>query len=119
MFAQQELWTRSVPEGAVLPAAGETQPGVLVNDVQSQLNPTRVAWVAEPRRVSELQSLVEAARADGRPVSVAGGRHAMGGQQFATDAAPARHDGHATGVLALDAERGDRRRRGRHPVAGS
>ena len=60
--------------------------GVLVNDVHSQLNPTRVARIAAPRTLAELQEAVRQARANGWGVSVAGGRHAMGGQQFAADA---------------------------------
>ena len=54
-----------------------------LNDVHSQLNATTVAAVERPQTVAELQSIVRRARAAGLPVSVAGGRHAMGGQQFA------------------------------------
>jgi FAD/FMN-containing dehydrogenase len=57
--------------------------GVLVNDVHSRLNPTRVREVVP---VASLGALVEAlreARGRGLPVCVAGGRHAMGGQAFA------------------------------------
>ena len=53
-----------------------------VNDVHSRLNPTRVA---EVRPVASLQELREAVREGrGRGVALAGGRHAMGGQQFLT-----------------------------------
>lgn len=57
----------------------------LLNDVHSQLNATRVAQVCKPRTLSELQATVQQAAAAGRRISVAGGRHAMGGQQFAAD----------------------------------
>ncbi|PYP99306.1 MAG: hypothetical protein DMF82_25225 [Acidobacteria bacterium] len=60
--------------------------GVLVNDVHSRLNPTRVREVLP---VASLGALVDAVRAAGRrrlPVCIGGGRHAMGGQAFATDA---------------------------------
>ena len=55
---------------------------VFVNDVHSQLNPTKVLGIAEPRSLQEVQRLVRDARKDRKVISVAGGRHAMGGQQF-------------------------------------
>ena len=58
----------------------------LLNDVHSQLNPTSVAKVARPQTRAELQHLVRDARAARLGISVAGGRHAMGGQQFAAGA---------------------------------
>lgn len=56
--------------------------GVLVNDIHSQLNATRVHGIECPTSIDRLQGLVRASKRDGRPVSIAGGRHAMGGQQF-------------------------------------
>ena len=50
----------------------------LLNDVHSGLNPTPVAAVAHPRCLADLKLLVGRAARDGRPVSLAGGRHAMG-----------------------------------------
>ena len=58
----------------------------LVNDVHSQLNATRVAAIVRPASVDELAAAVRGAAEIGRPVAIAGGRHAMGGQQFAEDA---------------------------------
>lgn len=60
--------------------------GVEVNDVQSQLNATRVSEIKSPRSIDDLQNALNESRRHDRPLSVAGGRHAMGGQQFATDA---------------------------------
>src|SRR3982751_2826679 len=60
--------------------------GRSVNDIHSQLNRTRVSFVLQPDSVEALQSIVKRAKAEGRALSVAGGRHAMGGQQFGTDA---------------------------------
>lgn len=57
----------------------------VVNDVHSQLNETRVGRILEPRTMEALQSLIRRAREGGGAVSVAGGRHAMGGQQFAAN----------------------------------
>ena len=58
--------------------------GITVNDVHSHLNPTSVHAVFRPESIDAVQSLVRAARRAGKNVSVPGGRHAMGGQQFAT-----------------------------------
>ncbi len=52
--------------------------GEVVNDVHSQLNATRVRRVARVGSVDELRAVV---RGEGK-VSIAGSRHAMGGQQF-------------------------------------
>ena len=59
-----------------------SKPALVVNDLHSQLNATRVDAIVKPRTVDELQAAVAGARAAGRSVCVAGGRHAMGGQQF-------------------------------------
>ena len=63
--------------------AANSQTAQSVNDVHSQLNETRVGGIVEPDSVASLQALMRQARDAGRAVSVAGGRHAMGGQQFA------------------------------------
>lgn len=60
--------------------------GMVVNDIHSRLNETRVSRIVAPASVSELQSLVRRARREGLKICVAGGRHAMGGQQFASGA---------------------------------
>ena len=58
---------------------------VLVNDIHSQLNLTRVSRVLRPDSFKAIQAAVRNARAEGRGISVAGGRHAAGGQQFGRD----------------------------------
>jgi FAD/FMN-containing dehydrogenase len=58
--------------------------GVLVNDVHSQLNATVVREVTRVTDAAEVRACVDRARRDGLAISIAGGRHAMGGQQFAT-----------------------------------
>ncbi len=79
--------------------------GVLVNDIHSKLNATQVDRVVAVDSEAALAAALAAARAAGKPVCVAGGRHAMGGQQFAEgavliDTRPMRR------ILGLDAERG-------------
>lgn len=56
-------------------------PSVL-NDVHSQLNPTRVQGVERPGCVEDVARLVKEAAKRGASISVGGRRHAMGGQQF-------------------------------------
>jgi len=67
------------PSASAIPDRDE---GLLVNDVHSQLNATRVDAVVKPATVDEVRAAVSAARSQGKSVSIAGGRHAMGGQQF-------------------------------------
>jgi len=66
------------------PVCPDERPGepVVLNDVHSQLNRTAVSRVVQVRSLAELQETVRAARDRGETLSVAGGRHAMGGQQF-------------------------------------
>lgn len=60
----------------------EASTGTVVNDIHSQLNATRIHRIVQPNSVRDIQETVRAATAEGRAISIAGGRHAMGGQQF-------------------------------------
>jgi len=73
-----------VPGACVTRPAATPASGQWVNDIHSQLNATRVAELYTPRSIHELHEAVRASRR--MPVCIAGGRHAMGGQQFASDA---------------------------------
>src|ERR1700730_13867041 len=87
MISRREFMAGSVALAASS-AAKRLAPGpesILVNDIHSQLNPTRVLGISQPRSLEDVQSLVRAARKDRKVISVAGGRHAMGGQQFGAD----------------------------------
>ncbi|MBY0403058.1 MAG: hypothetical protein K2X66_04110, partial [Cyanobacteria bacterium] len=55
---------------------------VVLNDLHSKLNPTCVAGVLKISTSSALQTAIQQAAEAGLKVSVSGGRHAMGGQQF-------------------------------------
>ncbi len=77
----------------------------LVNDVHSRLNPTVVARVAAVRSVAEIQAAIRQAATEGRAVSVCGGKHAMGGQQFGTGSVLIDTTGFDR-VLGLDSARG-------------
>lgn len=54
---------------------------MIVNDIHSRLNPTRPAAIVDVTSVGQLRHAVTSGSG---PVIVAGGRHAMGGQQFVT-----------------------------------
>ena len=60
-------------------------PGILVNDVHSQLNRTHVRDIARPKDVDALRRILAEARDRRVGVSLCGSRHAGGGQQFRTD----------------------------------
>jgi len=94
-FEMTRLSRRSFLKGAGLltlaPAGGcftsSVRPAqVVVNDVHTHLNPTRVRNISRVRSLAELTRIIRKAGREHRPVSIAGGRHAAGGQQFATDA---------------------------------
>ena len=59
---------------------------MVVNDVQSQLNATRVHAIVAPSNLDGLRSAVLGAKSSGRAIAIAGGRHSMGGQQFGAGA---------------------------------
>jgi FAD/FMN-containing dehydrogenase len=78
----------SMPAGSPdVSAIPDCDAGTLVNDIHSQLNETRVAAIVKPHDLDELRSALAEARRSGRSISIAGGRHAMGGQQFGEGAA--------------------------------
>ncbi len=78
---------------------------LLVNDLHSALNPTRVARVLTPVGREAIIDAVGAARAAGVGLATSGGRHAMGGQQFAADQWLLDLRQHAA-IRAFDAGRG-------------
>jgi FAD/FMN-containing dehydrogenase len=77
----------------------------VVNDTHSQLNPTRVARVLRPVGLDALIETVHAARSTGVQLSLCGGRHAMGGQQFRSDGWLVDLRSHAA-IHSFDEERG-------------
>jgi FAD/FMN-containing dehydrogenase len=56
-----------------------------VNDIHSQLNPTRVERIVSPASLDTLRETVVRAQQQQQTLCIAGARHSMGGQQFATD----------------------------------
>jgi FAD/FMN-containing dehydrogenase len=68
-----------------LPTAAKSR-GVVVNDVQTEMNETRVARVIPIRSIHDARNVIRESRNSGRAIAIAGARHASGGQQFGTDA---------------------------------
>lgn len=64
----------------------DVETSTLVNDLHSQLNPTRVHAITRTPSLEAVAAAIRQAASEGRAVAMAGGRHAMGGQQFAEDA---------------------------------
>src|SRR6185503_20053552 len=58
---------------------------VYLNGVHSRLNKTRVARVFYPTSTEQILKIIQKAKKDNKAVSISGGRHAMGGQQFGDD----------------------------------
>jgi FAD/FMN-containing dehydrogenase len=79
--------------------------GVWVNDIHSRLNRTHVLRIEQPARLGELQDAVHRARQEGRALSMTGGRHAMGGQQFGSDTVLL-DTGLLAGISDFDADNG-------------
>ncbi len=78
---------------------------IAVNDIHSQLNVTNVRDVVVPRNSAEVRESIHRCLTLGGRVAVAGGRHAMGGQQFLTDGTVIDMR-KMNQVLSLDSERG-------------
>jgi len=79
--------------------------GTILNDVHSKLNATRVESAVPVDSLGALRDVILEARRRGRAISIAGGRHAMGGQQFGEatvhlDTRPLRR------ILSFDPDRG-------------
>ena len=58
---------------------------ISTNDVHSRLNPCQMHKQIEALCIDDVLGAVESAQRLALPLAVCGGRHAMGGQQFAAD----------------------------------
>lgn len=65
---------------------GSLASGPVLNDVHAGISATRVERVVPIRSTSELQAQLRQAARAGRPIAIAGRRHSMGGQPFASGA---------------------------------
>ncbi|MDH4023135.1 MAG: FAD-binding oxidoreductase [Gammaproteobacteria bacterium] len=76
---QAGLWAVTVAWSAAAPGAE-----VLLNDPHSRLNATWVAVVEQPESAADIVAIVRRAARSGQAISISGGQHSMGGQQFGT-----------------------------------
>jgi FAD/FMN-containing dehydrogenase len=76
------LLVLSLSAAALLSCARPAAKPAVLNDVHSRLNETKVADYHEPETKDAIVALVKRAAREGKAVSISGGRHAMGGQQF-------------------------------------
>ena len=75
------------------------------NDIHSQLNSTNMRRVLMPCTVDDIRRAIADVRKNGGSISIAGGRHAMGGQQFLDDGTLLDMRG-LNRIISLDSERG-------------
>ncbi|CDZ79042.1 putative oxidoreductase ORF5 in fasciation locus [Legionella massiliensis] len=55
-----------------------------LNDIHSKLNKTLHLRVEHPKTIEEIIQIIKQAKTDGLSISISGGKHSMGGQQFGT-----------------------------------
>ena len=102
---------RLAAAGAIWPAArawgqkAKKPEGILVNDVHGQLSGTWVNRIVQPETVDGVRHALKLAASDKRALCIAGGRHSMGSQAFATDGVLV-DTRKLTKVLSFDSERG-------------
>jgi FAD/FMN-containing dehydrogenase len=106
-------WASFLPTTYLLPgtcssmkqSAEEKDPGLWVNDIHSQLNATHLRASVRPASVQGLQQVVRDAQERRFSLCIAGGRHAMGGQQFLSDGVLVDMRG-MNRIVSLDQQRG-------------
>ncbi|MBP9855028.1 MAG: FAD-binding oxidoreductase [Candidatus Omnitrophica bacterium] len=79
--------------------------GVTLNDVHSQLNATLVDHVFYPKNTDDVVNIILKAKKEKKSISISGGKHAMGGQQFGVGTLHISLS-EMTDVLAFDEESG-------------
>lgn len=100
---------RLAAAGAMWPAArawAQKKPeGILVNDVHGQLSATYVNRIVQPEGLDGVRAALRLAVSEKRALCIAGGRHSMGSQAFATDGVLV-DTRRLNTLLSFDAERG-------------
>jgi FAD/FMN-containing dehydrogenase len=105
MISRRDL-LKLTAAASVLPwGCDRSSRATVLNDIHSQLNPTAVARVDRPTCRAELESTIRRAGQEGSGISISGGRHSMGGQQFGTGTVNIDIRG-LDHVLAFDSDRG-------------
>ena len=55
---------------------------IVLNDLHSRLNPTTVDSIHHPKSSYEILTLIKQAKKHNKSISISGGQHSMGGQQY-------------------------------------
>lgn len=76
------VYSCSGPAPRSAPRTPQKQSSVELNDIHSQLNPTPHLAVLAPQSTAEIQAAIRDATRRHHSISISGGRHSMGGQQF-------------------------------------
>jgi FAD/FMN-containing dehydrogenase len=105
MLTRRRFLLGTAAAAGCTPLGQDFRPPVWVNDVHAQLSRTAVLKELPVTSVGDVKSVIRGARKASVPVSIAGGRHAMGGQPFGggtlcVDTRPLQK------VLRFDPERG-------------
>lgn len=78
---------------------------VELNDIHSKLNKTDLLSILNPKSIVEIQEIIRKAKKENQFVSISGGRHSMGGQQFGTGTVHLSMSSFDQ-VIAMDTEKG-------------
>lgn len=84
---------------------GCTPKNIVLNDLHSRLNATTVEEFHQPKSTADIVSIVKDAKSRNKAISISGGRHAMGGQQFGEGTVHISMK-KMNDVLSLDSEKG-------------
>lgn len=87
------------------PGADIKREDVVLNDIHSQLNSTEHIAVVVPKSVDEIQNAIREAKAKKQFISISGGKHSMGGQQFGSGTINLNMSSFNK-VISLDSEKG-------------
>lgn len=87
------------------PGVDNKREDVVLNDIHSQLNSTEHIAVVAPKSIDEIQNAIREAKAKKQFISISGGKHSMGGQQFGSGTINLNMSSFNK-VISLDAEKG-------------
>ncbi|NQZ02754.1 MAG: FAD-binding oxidoreductase [Bdellovibrionales bacterium] len=78
------VFSVSIALGSCASLHGVYQNGGTLNDIHSKLNETEVERITQPQDEQDIADAIRFAKSQGLKVSISGGKHSMGGQQFGT-----------------------------------
>ena len=85
MISRRELMKLAAAASMLPWGCDRPSRATVLNDIHSRLNPTPVSRVDRPTGLTDLEAIIRGSGQRGSVISISGGRHSMGGQQFGTD----------------------------------